>query len=202
MLLTIEEIHNQIDECVLCSNFVERFCKPASGLNRGTGDEIFVVGQSPGATEVTSQRALSGGSGKRLDNWLVKCGRPASDPRADVYLTSILKCPFTKTSDFGRMAANCRHFIEDQLAIIKPRLVITLGAESFKYLRITNLEYDAAIGELFFPAQQTFFAEQPFAAMVHWPHPSGLNRWHNVTGNLGRLEESFKRVKAFLEEPA
>jgi uracil-DNA glycosylase family 4 len=198
MGLTLAGLHSQIDKCVVCSAFVRPLRKPASGLDRGDGRDIFIIGQAPGRTEVTSQRAFSGLSGTRLDEWLVECGRPKTDPRSGVYLTSVLKCPLNKPSDFRGMARRCHHFLESQLEIIKPRLVVTLGRESFEYLRLADGNYDDLIGKLFFPSAGSLLSFHPFEAMVHWPHPSGLNRWHNTPGNGDRLKKSFIEVKNFL----
>jgi DNA polymerase len=198
MGLTLAELHNQIDKCVVCSGFVQPLRKPVSGLDRGNGRDIFIIGQAPGKTEVTSQRAFSGLSGMRLDEWLVQCGRPKTNPRTGVYLTSVLKCPLNTQSDFRGMARRCHHFLESQLELVKPRLVVTLGKESFEYLRVVDGKYDDLIGQLFFPSDDLLLPFHPFKAMVHWPHPSGLNRWHNTPGNSDRLKKSFVDVKNFL----
>lgn len=198
MGLSLADLHVQIDKCTVCSAFVDPFKKPHAGLDRGEGREIFIVGQAPGRTEVSSRRAFSGLSGTRLDQWLVQSGRPRNDPRNGVYLTSVLKCPLNKQSDFKKMAHQCRHFLESQLEIIKPKLIITLGRESFEYLRIADGGYDDLIGRIFFPSEYKLLAPQPFAAMIHWPHPSGLNRWHNTPGNGDRMKESFIQIRKFL----
>lgn len=199
MGLTLAELHIQIDKCIVCSAFVDPFRKPTAGLDRGEGRDIFIVGRAPGRTEVTSRRAFSGLSGTRLDQWLVQGGRPMSNPRKGVYLTSILKCPPNNQTDFKKMAHKCHHFLESQLEIIKPKLVITLGRESFEYLHIVSGGYDDLICRIFFPSEYKLLPPQPFAAMIHWPHPSGLNRWHNTPGNGDRMKESFIQVKKFLE---
>jgi len=195
----LAELHNRIDDCTVCSSFVRPFNKPAPGLDRGEGNEIFIVGQAPGRTEVKSKRAFSGGSGSRLDEWLTQCGRPAEDPRRGVYLTSILKCPMNNKGEFRGMARRCHHFLKSQLEIIRPKLVITLGQESFEYLRIVDGEYNELLCRLFLPADHSLLPHQPFGALMHWPHPSGLNRWHNVPENKIELDDSFAVVKEFLQ---
>lgn len=93
----LPELHEAIDNCTICGEFVLPLNKPKAGLDRGNGNEILIVGQAPGKTEQTSGRAFSGISGTRLDRWLVDIGRPEQNPRQGVYLTSLLKCsPPTK----------------------------------------------------------------------------------------------------------
>jgi DNA polymerase len=171
-------------------------------MKRGAGREIFIIGIAPGNTELKSARAFSGNSGKRLDQWLVASGRPCGDPRSGVYLTSLLKCapPHNAPRDFRKMAANCRHFLDEQLNLVKPRLVITLGKESFEYLRLAPGEYDGQIGILQVVPATGLIVPQPYSALIHWPHPSGLSRWHNDAANLSRLNKSFSDIKQFLEE--
>ena len=199
MVEALRDLHSQIDRCTICSNFVVPLRKPQSNMARGEGPDIFVVGQAPGKTEVSTARAFSGSSGTRLDNWLIACGRPAGNPRLGVYLTSVLKCPVNLPAQFKLMARNCRHFLDSQIEIIRPKIVITLGLESFEYLKTTQGNYDSLIGQIFYPNDNPLSPPQPFSALVHWPHPSGLNRWHNGDGNGARLEESFKKVKAYLK---
>jgi uracil-DNA glycosylase family 4 len=195
----LDILHEAIDNCRICERFVPNFKKPAPGMDRGSGNDIFIVGQAPGKTEITSSRAFSGASGTRLDKWLVASGRPSNDPRQGVYLTSILKCPHNSPRDFQRMERNCRHFLDEQIELIKPRLVITLGKESFEYLRLTDGDYDSMIGSIHYIAQSQLTREQPFSAVIHWPHPSGLNRWHNQKGNPERMQRSFQEIKQLLE---
>jgi DNA polymerase len=183
MVDPLEELNYLIDKCTVCSTFVVPLRKPPPGMKRGVGRDIFIVGQAPGKTEVEKARAFSGGSGTRLDNWLVECGRPRANPRSGVYLTSVLKCPLNTKSDFKEMARRCRHFLDSQLEIIKPKLVITLGAESFEYLKIERGSYDSLIGKIQFPNQNLLVPAQPFSAIVHWP-----------------LQASFQEIRAYLED--
>ena len=42
------ELHRAIDNCVVCDQLVNPLNKPQAGLDRGNGNEIFIVGRSPG----------------------------------------------------------------------------------------------------------------------------------------------------------
>ncbi|MBV8114573.1 MAG: hypothetical protein JO300_07515 [Silvibacterium sp.] len=171
MTNALGELHQSIDGCTVCSAFAHPLNKPQAGLDRGEGNEIFIIGQAPGNTEQTSGRAFSGVSGTRLDGWLVSIGRPAPNPRNGVYLTSLLKCspPPNSPQTFKLMWQRCRHFLNEQLELIRPRLVITLGRESFERLRFIDGEYDELIGQLFTTDREGLITPQPFSAIVHWP---------------------------------
>lgn len=201
MTRELEDLHQAIDSCFVCGEFVKPLNKPRAGLDRGTGSEIFIIGLAPGNTEQTSGRAFSGNSGTRLDQWLVSAGRPAQDPRRGVYLTSLLKCACPPdAAKFRLMWRNCRHFLDEQLELLRPMLVITLGRESFEFFHLARGDYNSLIGKLFVVDEEGLFAPQPFKAIVHWPHPSGLSRWHNLPKNRERIDESIAAVRAFLEE--
>lgn len=97
------------------------------------------------------------------------------------------------------MLRRCGHFLNEQLELIRPHLVITLGRESFEYLHFVEGDYDSQIGKLFLFEGASLLPPQPFRAVVHWPHPSGLNRWPNLPGNAQRMAESIAEVKQFME---
>jgi DNA polymerase len=52
--------------------------------------------------------------------------------REDIYLTSIIKCPFSEV--VAEDEINCRIYLERELEIINPDVVVTLGLSSLKFL--------------------------------------------------------------------
>src|SRR4051812_29427256 len=75
----LDIIHASINACRMCEPLVTNFEKPVS-MNRGEPGRIVIVGQEPGKGEITSQRAFSGMSGRRLDQWLIASGCDAAAP--------------------------------------------------------------------------------------------------------------------------
>jgi len=190
-------LHNQINACRVCSQVVSDFAKPPK-MDRGEPGFILVVGQGPGNTEIAKGRAFSGYSGKRLNDWLTQCGAEEQNPRAGIYLTSVIKCAGSKNF-FSTMARNCRSFLNQQLSIIRPELVITLGQEAYLELRFNELPYDAAICREQHSRDYVLMTPVGFHySLLPWPHPSGLNRWHNDEENNELLKASFQIVKHYL----
>jgi uracil-DNA glycosylase family 4 len=183
-------LHDRINACRICSQVVPDFAKPLK-MDRGGAGSIVVVGQGPGNIEIAKGRAFSGSSGKRLNEWLTQCGANEHNPRAGIYLTSVIKCAGAK-KHFSRMAHNCRSFLNQQLTIIRPALVITLGQEAYEELRFNEKPYYAALCREQRSIDYALITPVGFHySLLPWPHPSGLNRWHNDEENHQLLKASF-----------
>lgn len=190
-------LHREIGLCRVCETQITDFQKPPH-LDRGEPGHIIVIGQGPGHAELNATRAFAGQAGRTLDKWLVACGAAADNPRGGIYFTSVIKCVGSDVQ-FGLMAANCASFLQRQILEIRPALVITLGKRSFDALTITSEDYNLALCKPFNTADTLLVTAFDFHySLLHWPHPSGRNRWLNVPGNRDRLNASFDYVRKFL----
>ena len=88
------------------------------------GAKIFLLGEAPGAQEDACGRPFVGRAGEVLDRLLAEAGLS----RQDVFITGSVKCrpPKNRNPYRGELAA-CRPWLEKQLALIKPRVVVCLG---------------------------------------------------------------------------
>ena len=137
-------------------------------------------------------------SGRTLDSWLVACGADAAEPRAAIYFTSVIKC-VGPGSSFPLMAKNCASFLQRQVLEIRPALIITLGKLAYGALRTFDDDYEDALCKPLNTAELVLVTSFGFHySLLHWPHPSGLNRWLNVPENKDRLKRSFEHVKQFI----
>ncbi len=101
----------------------------------GEGDpraRIVVVGEGPGAEEDESGRPFVGEAGQMLDRMLT---RVLEIPRAQVYIANVIKCrpPGNRDPAPAEVEA-CRGYLEEQLAIVRPRLVLALGRHAARLL--------------------------------------------------------------------
>ena len=191
-------IHNEISECRVCESRVPGFEKPAL-LDRGDFGRVVIVGQGPGRSELKISRAFAGQSGRTLEQWLVACGANPASPRAGIYFTSVIKCVCPSAGYFPLMARNCRAFLHRQIAELRPELVITLGRQSYEALQVSDEEFDDALCVLRNTSDFVLVTPYGFHVnLLHWPHPSGRNRWRNEEGNQTRLQNSFEFVSPFL----
>ncbi len=105
----------------------------------GEGDplaRLMVIGEGPGETEDQLGRPFVGRAGELLDRMLLAIGLP----REDVYIANTVKCRPTlfdgtrlrnRAPDVGEMA-NCRSYLDEQIEIIHPRVILALGAPAAK----------------------------------------------------------------------
>lgn len=105
----------------------------------GEGDPdaaICFVGEGPGKDEDASGRPFVGKAGQKLDEMIRAMGLE----RAQVYICNIVKCRAYLT-DIGKdrppsdeETAACTPFLMKQLEIVRPRVIVTLGLPSTRFL--------------------------------------------------------------------
>ncbi len=93
----------------------------------GTGDthaSWMVIGEAPGAEEDRQGQPFVGRAGQLLNNMLAAVGLP----REAVYIANILKCrPPNNRDPKPEEAAHCRGYLERQIALVKPELILVVG---------------------------------------------------------------------------
>jgi len=105
----------------------------------GEGDpcaSLMVIGEGPGETEDRLGRPFVGRAGALLDQMLAAIELP----REDVYICNTVKCrPTFKEGEKLRNRApepiemaNCRPYLDDQIEIIAPKVILALGAPAAK----------------------------------------------------------------------
>lgn len=93
----------------------------------GTGHQqarCMIIGEAPGAEEDRQGLPFVGKSGKLLTNMLA-----AIDiAREDIYIANILKCrPPNNRDPKPEEATSCRGYLERQIALIQPMLILVVG---------------------------------------------------------------------------
>lgn len=105
----------------------------------GEGDpsaRLMVVGEGPGETEDELGRPFVGRAGQLLDRMLAAIALP----RADVYICNTVKCRPTAPGPNGprnrapeqQEMENCRPFLDEQIEIVAPQVILALGAPAAK----------------------------------------------------------------------
>ena len=100
----------------------------------GTGDEhaeLMFVGEAPGEKEDLSGVPFVGAAGQLLDRYLFA----VDIPRESVYIANILKCRPPKNRDpLPAEEDACISYLDRQIEIVKPKLLVCLGRISAKRL--------------------------------------------------------------------
>jgi uracil-DNA glycosylase len=125
----MEQLRAEALTCPTCPNIKTRL-----RVVFGEGDvnaRVMFVGQGPGVVEEETGRPFVGPAGALLDRALAEVGLP----REQLWLTNVIKCRAVK-HEKGRLldrapsAAElkaCRPWLERELAIVQPKLVVCVG---------------------------------------------------------------------------
>lgn len=97
----------------------------------GQRTDWLIIGDAPNDNENTSGRPFSGPEADLLDAMLLAMGlrRPtAAGSAASVVLVNALKCkPPAQRNPHADELAQCRHFLNRQIALLQPRVILALG---------------------------------------------------------------------------
>jgi DNA polymerase len=108
-------------------------CETATNMVPGEGDEtaeVMIVGEAPGGSEDKQGRPFVGRAGKLLDSLLAEAGLE----RGDVYITNVVKArPPGNRDPKAPEVAHHMPWLEAELALVAPRLVIPLGRHALKH---------------------------------------------------------------------
>jgi DNA polymerase len=108
-------------------------CETATNMVPGEGNPdaaVMLVGEAPGGTEDKEGRPFVGRAGKLLDELLAEAGLE----RGDVYITNVVKArpPGNRDPKAGEVAHHMP-WLETELALIQPTLVIPLGRHALAH---------------------------------------------------------------------
>ena len=119
---TLEALHKQIAVCDKCILHKSRV-KAVPGVGPAQADIMF-IGEAPGFHENQQGFPFVGAAGKFLDELLEKIGLR----REDVFITNVVKCrpPGNRDPQSNEIEA-CRPYLDRQIELIRPKMVITLG---------------------------------------------------------------------------
>ena len=146
----------------------------------GEGDvnsPLLLVGEGPGETEDATGRPFVGRAGKLLDEALGENGMK----REHVYICNVLKCRAALREN-GRLknrpprteeAAACRAWLDTQLALVRPSVILCLGSPAANALIHPNFAITRERGQ--------WFTDSPYARWVMAAlHPAYILRQHGA----------------------
>jgi uracil-DNA glycosylase family 4 len=127
--LRLEVIAETVRSCTRCGLSKHR---KQTVFARGAGSSgVCFVGEGPGADEDAQGLPFVGAAGQLLDKMIAAMGLG----RDDVYVCNIVKCrpPDNRKPELDEMAA-CIPYLDEQLDLIKPRVIVALGATAVQGL--------------------------------------------------------------------
>ncbi len=118
----LAELEASLQGCQLCP-----LCQERKNIVFGQGNpqaDLVLVGEAPGREEDERGYPFVGEAGRLLEKILFAMNLQ----RKDVYICNVIKCrPPHNRDPEAREIATCEQFLQRQLEIIRPRLVVTLG---------------------------------------------------------------------------
>ena len=125
-MLELENIRTKIEKCTLCQiHSLRNKTVPGEGNYR---PEIMLIGEAPGKNEDLQGKPFVGAAGKILDQLLSSINLS----RNEVFITNLIKCrPPNNRDPLDQEIHNCENFLNEQIGLLKPKIIVTLGRYSF-----------------------------------------------------------------------
>lgn len=134
-----------VKDCQAC-----KLCATRTQTVFGVGPEdapLMIVGEGPGADEDAQGEPFVGRAGKLLDEMLKAIGRSR---RENVFIANVVKCrpPGNRDPEADEVEA-CRPYLDRQIELIKPRLIVALGRIAAQRLLSTDLPLSKLRGPMY-----------------------------------------------------
>ena len=125
----LESLGARMSRCVACAELAASRRSVVVG-DFPVGARMLVVGEAPGAQEDECGRPFVGKGGQLLDQLLGEAGID----RGSVAVANVLKCRPPGNRTPTRAEANrCRGWLDRQVALVDPSLVVTLGGTALAW---------------------------------------------------------------------
>jgi len=127
--LSMDEIAEKIKSCEKCPLFSTRHnTVPGEGNDKSP---VMFIGEAPGEVEDLHGKPFIGKAGQLFSKIL----QSVKIKREDVFITNMLKCrpPGNRNPSKSEIEL-CLPYLESQIALINPRIIVTLGNIPTKYL--------------------------------------------------------------------
>lgn len=158
---SLAKLHTEMRACRLCLEAGHAIV-PGAVFRGSAGAEVLLIGQAPGVTEVEAKRPFNAGSGTRLFQWLGEAGWDEDEFRAKHYMTAVTKCYPGKDPKSGKgdrvpskaEQVLCRPFLEREIALVQPKLMILVGGLAIKLLYPAKMKLNEVVGTaVYFPPE-------------------------------------------------
>lgn len=181
----LKEIAERVAKCTRCDLY-KRANKAVSGSGNSNAEVMF-VGEGPGYHEDQQGLPFVGAAGKLLDKLL----QSIKLDRKEVFIGNVIKHRAPDNRDpLPEEIEACRLFLDEQIQIIEPKIVVTLGRFSMnKFLP------GEKISQIHGQARYVNFLGKRYIVIPMY-HPAAALRSGRI---MEDLKSDFKKIKLFLE---
>lgn len=141
--MTLNELKNECIKCTKCP-----LCEGRNNVVFGDGNEnadILLIGEAPGANEDLEGKPFIGRSGKLLDDMMHEAGLTREK---NIFIINTVKCrPPENRDPKPTEAALCREWLDLQIEIIKPKIIVCVGRISAQKIIDKNFKVTQMHGE-------------------------------------------------------
>lgn len=189
--LTLDAVQPRVSGCTKCL-----LSETRTNAVFGEGDQyarVMLVGEAPGEAEDHTGRPFVGPAGQKLDEVFAAVGIT----RAELYITNVVKCrpPGNRVPSRSEMEM-CLPYLEAQIALVNPGLIITLG----------NIPTQALLpsAEGITQVRGTFFPWRGGIEIFPMFHPSYLLRYQSRSKGSPKYLTwlDIQKVRTWLDEHA
>lgn len=155
---------------------------------------VMLIGQAPGSKELVIHRPFAWTAGKTLFGWFAGIGLDEEAFRSRVYIAAVCRCFPGKLARGGDRVpdrgeiANCAPWLEAELNLLAPELVITVGKLAIAtFFRAEKLEH--VVGKRHRVTRHGHSFD-----VVPLPHPSGASTWHRTEPGRTLLARAIANI--------
>ena len=163
--------------------------------------KVMLIGQAPGKVEIDSRKPFAGRAGRTLFQWLRHAGLEEAEARERIYISAMTRCfPGPHPSGRGdrvpsrQELAMCRSWLEDELRLIRPELIIPVGKLAIGYF-LGNLHLSDTVGR---SHQATHIGGS--STVIPLPHPSGASSWIHLPGHRELVARALELIGAEMRQ--
>jgi len=164
---SLEQIAEQIRACKNCQLGGTRTnAAPGEGV---INPLVMVIGEGPGAEEDAQGRPFVGRAGQLLDRMLssIELSR-----NTNCFIANVVKCrPPNNRDPYPEETASCAHFLERQIALLKPKFILVAGRVAAQ----TLLKTTEPIGKLRGKIKELAVGISTYPLLITY-HPAALLR--------------------------
>lgn len=183
MQVSWQSLYDEIFACEKCE-----LCLRIHNKVPGQGDihaRLMFIGEGPGADEDMQGMAFVGAAGQLLTKMI----SAMKLTRDEVYICNIVKCrPPQNRTPLPEEAAACLPYLRQQVALVRPKVIVLLGATAAK----TLIRPDFRITR-----ERGVWIEKKGVWFMPTYHPAALLRdeskkrdaWHDLQLVMGKLKE-------------
>ena len=183
----LERLRITASTCTKCP-LAEGRTQVVFGVGSPQADLLF-IGEGPGREEDLAGEPFVGRSGKLLDRLMAE---EIGLTRAECYIANVVKCrPPNNRDPAPKEIAACRPYLDEQIELIGPSVIVTLGNFSTKLLLESTQGIRALRGQVF---------ERGRARVVPTYHPAYVLRAGGEA--MAEMRADLVRAKRLMAAPA